>query len=112
MAICQPRLGVGLANFIRRSTLGVDLGRSEGTQGKRTVNVRRKVHMQENTLENAQCNGRKIPWWNLQGNERGHGGNKELMGNARCWESARKRGITEQATVADPDLHLRGGGGD
>ena len=30
------------------------------------------------------------------------------MGNAQCWESARKREITEQATVADPDLHLRG----
>ena len=31
-AICQPRLGVGKSQV----TLGVDLGRDEGTHGKRT----------------------------------------------------------------------------
>ena len=53
-------------------------GARERISGKRTVNAWRKVYMQENTLKNAQGNGRKIPRWNLQGSERGHGGNKEL----------------------------------
>ena len=29
----------------------------------------------------------------------GHGGNKELMGNARCWESAKKREIAEHTNA-------------